>query len=360
MAGILHVLFSPRAEGCPRLALELLKQEKMQRKRVGAVAFCVNDPPDLLPQFEELGATPILLDWQRRRYFQFLRNAHSLLRRTRPTGIICYTVGMHVLIGIAAWTLRIPVVLHLGNAPPLNQPDALRKIRFQMTLGKHFTTAYAACSDYVRSTSISSYGLSSERVITIQNGIDLARFFAIRIKSSAKVGAAPIEIGMVANLEETKNHRLLIEAFALLRSRGQSARLTIIGGGTLAPELKQLSQTLGVEHYVRWTGPVSDVAVALAQLDVFAFCTTPSEGMGIALVEALAAGIPVVASNVGACREVLQHTRSGRLVGEESPESWADALCEIGSIRVPEASALVAYDISETFRAYARSLGIEG
>ena len=355
---MLHVLHSPRAEGCPRLALELIRQERKQQARVGGVAFCELEPPALIPEFETLGVTIFDLKLKRRGYWTFLQNIYAVLRQLRPTGVICYTVGFHVLVGLAARRFGIPMVLHLGCAPPVGDKNALRRICLQMRIGGCVTTAYAACSDYVKVRSEVQYGLPNKKVCVIPNGINLPRFSALRSDAIVKTPRSTVTIGMIASLESSRNHSLLLRAFAALRDYRKDVELRIVGGGSLESQLMKLAEELGVEPHVHWTGAVLDVTEQLNKLDVFAFCVTPEEGMGIALVEALAAGIPVVASNVAACREVLKNGSLGCLVSEETPEAWAQALAKFTEIPVPDLSALQELDISKTFRSYDRLLGL--
>ncbi len=356
MARFLHVLFSPKAEGCPRLALELLRQEREQSGRSGTVAFCSMEPSDLLPEFQELGQPIHHLHWRSRGFLRLTKDTYRVLKTVRPSGVICHTLGLHVSVSIASRTLGIPVVVHLGNAPPLSKKATLRKLRLQMAVGKPFVTAYAACSNYIAHVCTDTYGLPRRAVSAIPNGIDLPRFLAVREKRSARQ-MGPLHIGVVASLEESKDHVLLLKGFSALLARGVQARLHIIGDGTQRVYLEQLSHRLGIDEHVRWTGTVSDVTEELQRLDVFAFPAKEVEGLGIAMVEALAAGIPVVASDVGACREALAGGRWGYLVAGRDPETWADALSNAQSLPIPASEELARYDIRETFRAYAELLG---
>lgn len=352
---ILHLLYSPRAEGCPRLALELLAQEKSQLGSKGEVAFCEESPGDLLPSFRERAGACHFLRWRRRGYLAFFRAFRRLLRARRPTAIICYTVGLHVPAAMAAWLMRIPIVLHLGNTPPVDRL-ALWKLRIQMFAGRPFVTAYAACSTIVAASALSEYGLPRGKVWVIPNGVDLSRYVALRASRAAPVRDRPLLLGMVGSLEAHKNHALLLQAFAQLRAQGPDSLLVLIGDGTLRSKLQDDAKRLGIEPYVRWAGSVTDVPGELAKLDVFAFCTTPSEGMGIAVVEALAAGLPVVASDVKGVREVLGGGEWGVLVSGEQPGDWAAALRRHEQARVPPPEALRRFDIAETFRMYSRLL----
>ena len=123
-----------------------------------------------------------------------------------------------------------------------------------------------------------------------------------------------LAIGMVARLDPIKDQPTLIRAFADLAAEYPQAELWLIGDGPRAWELRALAVAAGVADRVVFWGPRSDVPELLGQMDVFAFSTTRDEGFGIALIEAMAAGLPVVASDVPACREVLGGGTAGLLV----------------------------------------------
>jgi glycosyltransferase involved in cell wall biosynthesis len=94
---------------------------------------------------------------------------------------------------------------------------------------------------------------------------------------------------------------------------------------------------LGIAGSVKFLGPRNDVPELLGQLDLFAFCTTRAEGFGIAVIEAMSAGVPVVASDVAACREVLSDGRDGVLV-EANEGAWVAALTRLMNDEVLRAS----------------------
>lgn len=352
---ILHLLYSPRAEGCPRLALELLVQERAQDGSQGEVAFCEAAPADLMERFRQSASACHFLGWQRRRYLAFFLKFLRLLRSRRPSGVICYTVGLHVPAAFAAWLVGIPVVLHLGNTPPGDR-KALWKIRLQMMAARPFVKAYAACSSAVATEAVGQYALSRDKVRVVPNGIDLARFVAIRSSRPAARVSGPLVVGMVGSLEPHKDHASLLHGFKQMLAGRSDCVLVLVGDGSLRARLQARARELGIEGAVRWAGSVTDVASELAKLDVFAFSTTPSEGMGIAVVEALAAGLPVVASDIGGVREVLDGGKWGILVKGGGPQDWATALGRYREARIPPPDALQRYDIGETFRVYGRLL----
>lgn len=124
---------------------------------------------------------------------------------------------------------------------------------------------------------------------------------------------APWIIGSVGRLEAVKGHRYLLEAFASLAPRFPQLRLVLVGDGPLRGPLHVCAEQLGVRSRVQFLGWRDDVAALLPRFDLFAFPSL-NEGMGRALVEAMAAGLPIVAFRAGGVPEVLGEGDAGLLV----------------------------------------------
>jgi glycosyltransferase involved in cell wall biosynthesis len=161
----------------------------------------------------------------------------------------------------------------------------------------------------------------------IPNGCDVAGV-AHRARRARQMRARDerLVIGMVARLDPIKDQATLIRAFAEVANEHPQAELWLIGDGARAAELCDLAIAEGVADRVVFWGQRSDVPELLGQMDVFAFSTTRDEGFGIALIEAMAAGLPVIASDVPACREVLGNGAAGVLVPPGDHASLGDAI----------------------------------
>jgi glycosyltransferase involved in cell wall biosynthesis len=351
---ILHVLYSPRAEGCPRLALDLIRQQWRQSGWEAVVSFLVAQPDHLLDEFCACSRALHVLGWQRKGFLKLFLRAWRLLRKERPMGVVCYSLGHHVPIAVAAWTLRIPVIVHVGNAPPLDRGPRL-KMWLVMRAGAPFVTMHVACSSVVADACRLVYRLS--KVLSVPNGIRLEHFAALRA-TRKRSSERNLTFGMVASLSSHKDQTILIEALHELCCRGVPARLLLAGDGEQRLALTEYAARLDVGDFVDWLGNVADVRSVLERLDVFAFATTSSEGLGIAMVEALAAGVPVVASDVPACREVLESGRWGRLVAVRDARAWADALLSAEATGVPSIDDLARYDVRETWKQYRQAFEI--
>jgi glycosyltransferase involved in cell wall biosynthesis len=149
----------------------------------------------------------------------------------------------------------------------------------------------------------------------------------------------PLRLLSVCRLVPKKGIDVVLRALAMVRSEVHY-HYRICGAGPELPRLRALTRELQLEN-VDFVGPISPAAVAaeLAQADVFALGTrrTPDgdrDGLPNALLEAMAAGVPVIASDAGAVSEVVQHRRTGWLPPPDRPREFADALREVALDRV--------------------------
>jgi glycosyltransferase involved in cell wall biosynthesis len=135
----------------------------------------------------------------------------------------------------------------------------------------------------------------------------------------------PPRIGTLGRLHQEKGFDLLIEAAAKLRDRGRAFRLTIAGEGPAKAELKALADRLALSDRVDFPGWVSPAERLLAGLDLFV-CSSRTESFGLVVIEAMAAGAPVVATDIEGPRALLGEGRYGRLVKPEAPDALAIAI----------------------------------
>jgi glycosyltransferase involved in cell wall biosynthesis len=184
----------------------------------------------------------------------------------------------------------------------------------------------------VRRQLIERQGLSARKVITIHNGIDLARFGrpadrAVARRAAGITGDGPI-IGTVARLEPVKDQALLVRAFATVLAAEPTARLCLVGDGSLRSALRDQAIAAGVGDAVVFLGHRDDVADLLPMFDVFALSSI-SEGLPLTLLEAMAAGLPCVATDVGAVADAVDDGQSGRLVPARDEAGFAAALSQL-------------------------------
>lgn len=142
----------------------------------------------------------------------------------------------------------------------------------------------------------------------------------------------------VGSLTEQKDHRTLLEAFALI-ARSSPVRLTIVGAGPLEWSIRDTVRVLDLESTVEMLGPREDVAVLLRRADAMVLASR-WEGFPMVLLEAGAAGLPVVATAVGGSPEIVEEGETGFLVGEGDPVALADAMTRMVCLQEIERKAM--------------------
>lgn len=191
----------------------------------------------------------------------------------------------------------------------------LRVPSFMYRIFDFRTAAYVgislACSNLLRS-------VSGKLVKNINNGIDFCRVLPVtdRRRSSPR-------IAMVGTLCEQKNYDLFLEAAAMLGDLNFS--VTIAGEGEIKDRLLRKSKELGLGNTVSFLGNISNVKDFLSNSDIFAMSSS-WEGLPISLLEATAAGLPAIVTNVGGCSEVVHFCQSGVVVDDPTPQSYSVAL----------------------------------
>jgi glycosyltransferase involved in cell wall biosynthesis len=173
--------------------------------------------------------------------------------------------------------------------------------------------------------SLTAAGVAGDRIRLIHSGIDVTRFSPPADSANAEELRT---IGTVAVLEKRKGHRFLLEAVARLNARGLRVRCLLAGAGSEQKFLEQLTLRLGLQSQVNFLGFIADTRAFLASIDVFVL---PSlyEGLGVAALEAMAAGKAVIASRVGGLNELISDGKTGFLVPPCDSQALSDAIAEL-------------------------------
>jgi glycosyltransferase involved in cell wall biosynthesis len=275
------------------------------RARGEDVVLLYPDDPVLAP-FAELGARTETFDLDAP---GLTRRLAKLLRKHHPSIVHATDVFPQALLAARLAGVRRLYVTH-------HTPELPRRDNFA---GRAWHRAGWAMRPEVIYTSDTDRRSDKRMLRThvVPLGIDLERF-----RKGHGAFAATI-VGNVARLSEQKGHRDLIAAAALVLERRPDVRFAVIGDGELREELEQLAAPLGEKFsFLGWHDDVPDL---LPSLDVFAF---PSrfEGLCLAVIEAQAAGVPVVATPVGGIRETVVHGETGWLVPVGDVEALADRI----------------------------------
>ena len=195
-----------------------------------------------------------------------------------------------------------------------------------------------AISGPVRQHLLSDFRVPECRIRCVYNGIDVAHYALLpeaeTIQAFRKHWQIPEKqpiIGGIGRLAagEVKGFDLLLVAAYLLQDTVPGLQVLIVGDGPRRPFLEDVARRLGVRHRVHFVGTAQDIRVPLALMDLFVFPSRWPEAFGLTLVEAMAAGKPVIATWMGAIPEIIQHGVSGWLVPTEDPASLAEGIARL-------------------------------
>jgi glycosyltransferase involved in cell wall biosynthesis len=262
-----------------------------------------------VPQFERLPVRTVQLrdpsTWALAR----------LVRRLRPRVVHVTDVWPQAL--VAARVARVPRLLVTHHTPQLPRYDNVAgRVWWHLGWRCRPEVVYTSQADQVRD------GRRPAHVIAL--GIDLDRFTG----GTAVLPRNGPVIGNVGRLAPQKGHRYLIEAAPPVLERHPDARFVVVGDGELRDELERTARDRGVSEHFLFTGARTDVPELLASFDVFAF---PSlfEGMCVAVIEAQAAGVPVVATPVGGIPDTVVDGATGLLVPPRDAAGLADGILQL-------------------------------
>ena len=227
---------------------------------------------------------------------------------------------------LAARAAGAPVRIATMHLPPRETTPTRRGRALECLTLSGLNRVIAVCHSS-RDLIVRHFGLPYRSTRTIHNGLDIDAFdhevdeFRER---DPEWGEGPV-IGTVGRLAEQKGHRHLLEAARIVKRAWPSATFVIVGDGPLETPLRNLSSSLGLGTCVVFTGGRPDVPAILSLLDLFVL---PSlyESFPFAVLEAMAAGKPVVATDVDGVGEAVEDGKTGFLVPSESPGRMADAI----------------------------------
>ena len=353
---VLHVLSGLHAAGIEALALQLIRHAPTGVR--GELLNADRNQQTMAPAFQQ-----VLDAGQLTAIHQFPRCDGPLLawrtfllcRQRHPDALLIYPCNRPMLwLALGARLARVPrLAVHLGNTAPAD-PRGLRTWHRLLLWFQRLGVLAVPCTEaIVASLQPLPRGLRLGPVIA--NGCDTAAIASRAMAALAQRSSDdPRRILMVARLDPIKDQTTLLRAFAGAQQSGW--QLQLVGEGPDRPKLEALARELGLDPAEVFLGRRSDIPELLGQADLFAFSTTPAEGFGIALIEALAAGLPIIASDVPACREVLKDGAAGALVPAADLDAWADGLRQLmihASTRQALAARAQAYAGSYDIRATA-------
>lgn len=257
--------------------------------------------------------------------------------------------------------LRIPVKIHTVHNIADKEVDLPGKIIHKIAF-KLLQTTPVALSSETKKTIEKLYGIHN--IPVIYNGIhifDYQNSSAKRQKTKALLNIQDDQFVIlhIGRFSPQKNHKLLIEAFSKVLLHSSDVLLLLVGDGELKTEIESHVNSRGIQNNVRFLGMRKDIPELLSASDLFVL-SSDWEGVPLVILEAMAAGKPVVATSVGGVPEVVADGKSGFLVTKGDAYALADAILKIlktpdFAVRMGDNGRIIArdrFDIKETAKSY--------
>lgn len=250
----------------------------------------------------------------------------KIIKQVSPTVIHARNWGAWLDVALARFLVspRVPLIFSFHGLASVGKIPLRRRLACRVLA--RITTRIFTVSEAARRVMSEVLGVRASPIDVIPNGVDTESF---RPGASRKRRAAFV-IGSVGSLTPVKNHALLIRAAAELIAGGQDVELRLAGEGPEREALESLAESLGIGSRVRLPGYVADIPGFLEQLDAFVL-PSRSEAHPNALLEAMACGLPCVATRVGGVPEVLDNGNAGLLVDAGDGGALARALAELAT-----------------------------
>lgn len=313
MIRVLHLIVSLDRGGAERSLLELIREPTEDIEHT----VCTIKPGGaLLPEFQALFPNSMhSLGIGEPADIRIVPRLVHLIRTARPTLVHTWMFHANVLGRVVGAAMRLPVVCGLRSAEFEKSPWRVALDRAT----NHLATHTVAVSQATLEVGVRRDGVHRERASVIPNGITLPS----RAATLEGIGRGQPIIGAIGRLERVKDHATLIHAFARVHAECPNARLEIVGRGPERGRLKRLARELRIEDQVTLRGEVPDALNLTSGWDIYVQASV-SEGMPRAVLEAMAAGLPIAATDVGGVRQALDCT--GIIVPARAPHLIAQAI----------------------------------
>jgi len=258
---------------------------------------------------------------------------YRLIKLFKKSGVeIVHTNNFNTWFYVSIAALACPGLVTVHTEHSLVRGEKFRRFFIERILS-HLTKSVIAVSEDVRQLMINKASIAPSQVRVIQNGINVRKFAfseqsRLEKRKELGVGSDMVVYGAVGRLVEVKDHATLIHSFSKHLDdvgQGYNSCLVIIGDGRLRGELNKLISSLGLESVVFIMGERHDVVQWLSAFDVYCMSSL-SEGMSISLLEAMSAGLPVLATSVGGNVELVENNANGLLVQPQNIQSFLGAM----------------------------------
>ncbi|TAL71393.1 MAG: glycosyltransferase [Rhodanobacter sp.] len=324
---ITHVVENLNRGGLERMVIELVRVQHAQGQHCQIV--CLYEAGTLAPEVAAMGVPVYACGKRRGLDVRALWRARRAVRRHGTEVLHTHNAMAHYQAVLACTGLGIRRVINTRHSMSSNRRAPRLEWLYRRALAR--TDAVVAVCEAARADAVALGIVPAAKSRVVRNGIPVASFAPANAARHRQlcvalgVAQASRIVGTVGRLTRIKDQANLIRAFAQLHAGVPDAVLVLVGDGPLRAELEQGARAAGVAAAVHFLGDRNDVRDLLQGFDLFVLCSR-SEAYSMALLEASATALPIVATEVGGNGEIVQAGRTGWLVPPGAPTALADAM----------------------------------
>ena len=315
---VAHVVLSLRVGGLERVVVDLVKG--FRDSNYSCVVCCLGTRGEFAADVDALGVPLYVLHKKNGLDLRLIFRLARFLREHNVTIVHTHNPGPHIYGLLAARLAGVPVRVHTRHGR--NFPDNKKRVWINRILSWG-TDAIVPVSDDAGVVATNVERVNPKKIHRIWNGIDINLYTPQRDPV-----AGPPVIGTVARLSPEKDQKTMLAAFRHVLEKIPDARLILAGDGPCATELHEEAAKLGLNGHVDFLGQCSNVPEVLRHMSIFTLSST-TEGLSMTLLEAMATGLPIVATDVGGNRELLQPPQCGLVVPARDPRALGHAYIEL-------------------------------
>jgi sugar transferase (PEP-CTERM/EpsH1 system associated) len=311
---VAHVVLGLKVGGLERVTVNLVRG--LLSSRFQPIVICLEERGEFAADIERLGVPFYVLGKKPGISWRAIRELAGLFRTHDVKIVHTHNAAPHFHGAAAALLAGVPVRVHTKhgrNFPPTRNKERVNRI------SSWATDVVVAVSDDAANLAVRVERVNPRKVRRIWNGVD-TELYSPRGQAETR----PHVIGTVARLSVEKDQKTMLAAFRLVTREVPEARLVFAGDGLSAPELKDTAMKLGIADSVTFLGKCFDIPAVLSQFSVFTLSSV-TEGISMTILEAMATGLPVVATDVGGNREIVNPPECGLIVPPREPRALADA-----------------------------------
>jgi len=334
---VLHLLSSRGLYGAERVLVNLIEHydKKIIKPYMALLQDSKAPADDLIEAAAERGAHNIIIPCGKWIDIKALKHVRAIIKNEGIHIIHCNEMKSR-LYGL--------IISRMSHIPVITTHHNWIRNKLSTTIFEYLDAVYIRFIDRVIPVSagvkkaLREIAVPEKRMSVILNGINVREFVedkqkATNLRNRLNIGDSEYVAGSVGRLSVEKGHCYFLKAVHKVLAKMKNIRFVIVGDGELTDELRELAQKLKIEQNIIFTGYQTDVTQFYSLMDI---CVMPSliEGTPMALMEAMATGVPVIASAVGGIPTIIDNKENGVLVEPRNPDAIANAILALLQDRV--------------------------